>query len=250
MPNLHHKEQLPLDDDDKFTNDKQNYVDPKKLLVFGLLMAILLGIWSISRIKDSNSAENRTNFVKGWLNRNQNSENSEIEQRISSGGKILIGADNNPDKQLAAEKFAAEKFQEAQIGFNNSLKTNFNDPEALIYLNNSLAATDPNHIEIGVSVPIGGSLNVAKEILRGVALAQNKINKQGGIEQDGMRNLVLIQIANDDNNPEMAREIADNFVCRPQYFGCNRTQFERCFSSSFSNLPTGQFTNDFSHQYC
>lgn len=214
MPNLHHKEQLPLDDDDKLTNDKPNYVDLKKLLVFGLLMAILLGIWSISRRQESsNLTENDSRtLIERWRNKNQDRENPEIEQRISSGEKILIGADNNPSKQLAVKKFAAGEFQEAQIGFNNSLKTNPNDPEALIYLNNSLATTDPNHIEIGVSVPVGGSLNVTKEILRGVAQAQNEINKQGGIEQNGVKKLISVQIANDDNDPETVKQIATHFV--------------------------------------
>ena len=131
----------------------------------------------------------------------------------------MIGANNNPDKQLAAERYAEEDFGAAQLKFTKSLKTNPNDPETLIYLNNSLAATDAAPIKIGVSVTIGGSLDVAQEILRGVAQAQNEINKQGGIEQAGFKRLVQVQIANDDNQPEIAKQIAANFVADPEIMG-------------------------------
>ena len=110
--------------------------------------------------------------MKRWQNRN-NRTNSEIEQKASLGEQISLCADNNPDKQQAIEEFAAGNFRQAQLGFMNSLESNSNDPESSIYLNNSLAAIDGESIKIGVRVPIGGSLNVAKEILPGVTIALN-----------------------------------------------------------------------------
>ena len=59
-----------------------------------------------------------------------------------------------------------------------------------------------------MSVPIGGNLNVAQEILRGVAQAQRDINQQGGIKG----RLLQIVIANDDNNPEIAKTVAQEFI--------------------------------------
>jgi branched-chain amino acid transport system substrate-binding protein len=77
----------------------------------------------------------------------------------------------------------------------------------LIYLNNA-KVPQGNGTKIAVAVPIGGNLNVAKEILRGVAQAQDEINKSGGINGK----LMQVAIANDDNNPAIAKQIANGFV--------------------------------------
>ena len=59
-----------------------------------------------------------------------------------------------------------------------------------------------------MSVPIGGNIGVAQEILRGVAQAQKEVNDKGGI--NGM--LLQVEIANDDNDPNIAKQIATEFV--------------------------------------
>ena len=87
--------------------------------------------------------------------------------------------------------------------FQKSLALVKNNPEALIYLNNAQAISQ-DHFKIAVSVPIGSQPGIAWEILRGVAQAQAEINKQGGIRQK----LLLVQIVNDNNNPEIVRQVA------------------------------------------
>lgn len=129
-------------------------------------------------------------------------------KRVSTGNKILITADNNPDKQAAVQAFAVGDYTTAANEFDSSLKINRNDPETWIYFNNASAAAIGNVVKIGVSVPIGGNLNVAKEILRGVAQAQYEINHSGGVG----KNLIQVEIANDDNNPAIAKQIAADFV--------------------------------------
>ncbi|MGC1396776.1 MAG: ABC transporter substrate-binding protein [Coleofasciculaceae cyanobacterium] len=125
-------------------------------------------------------------------------------EQISLGDKILIAADSNPSKKAGVEAFAKKDFQSAKTQFEASLKQNRNDPETLIYLNNASVANS-NPVKIAVSVPIGGNLNVAKEMLRGVAQAQteairdNKLNLQ-------------VEIANDNNNPDRAKQIARELV--------------------------------------
>ncbi|MCC0178721.1 amino acid ABC transporter substrate-binding protein [Waterburya agarophytonicola K14] len=218
------KKRIPPNNSEEFMTKEQNHLKSRKIFIFTILVAILFGIWSIDRTKkSSNTGVNlRNSFLANWKSQGKETKfqyNLEIKQRSSLGEKILIGADNNPDKQLAMKNFAAGNFPEAQIKFSNSLEINPNDPETLIYLNNSLAAREKQPITIGVSVPIGGSLDVAKEILRGVAQAQNEINKQGGVEQNGIKTLVRVQIANDDNDPEIAQKIATSFVANPDIIG-------------------------------
>jgi branched-chain amino acid transport system substrate-binding protein len=131
-----------------------------------------------------------------------------LQKQMSQGEKILVTADNSPDKQAGTRAFASGDYTKAIELFNNSLQINRNDPEAWIYLNNATAAIQEDRVVIATAVPIGRNLNVAKEILRGVAQAQHEINQKGGI--DGK--LVQVIIANDDNDPELAKGIAAEFV--------------------------------------
>jgi branched-chain amino acid transport system substrate-binding protein len=127
--------------------------------------------------------------------------------QISLGDKILVTADTNPDKEAGVQAFASGDYATAIAKFQASLQKNHNDPEALIYLNNAKAANS-QHLKIAVSVPIGGNLNVAKEMLRGVAMAQDEVNRNGGINGQ----LLQVAIANDNNDTNTAKNIADKFV--------------------------------------
>ena len=124
--------------------------------------------------------------------------------RLSLGDKILVAADTNPDKQSGVKAFAQGDFATAYSKLKAALKVNRNDPEALIYYNNAkVSQSDP--VKIAVSVPIGGNLDVAKEILRGVAQAQDEVNQSGDLK-------LQVEIANDDNDPAIAQQIATEFV--------------------------------------
>ena len=136
------------------------------------------------------------------------SDKNQIQNRISAGDKILILAQNNSFKQAGIEAFANKDYITARENFDSSLKSNPNDPEARIYFNNAIAAKTQDPYTIGVGVPIGGNLNIAREILRGVAQAQEEVNKNGGI--DGK--LLMVEIANDDNDSDTALKVADRFV--------------------------------------
>lgn len=150
-----------------------------------------------------------------WLNEGKGNntkielnDNKFLRERISVGNQVLIAADNNILKKEASEAFAKGNYEVAATKYAAALRLNSNDPEALIYLNNAIALARENTYKIGVSVPVGGNLDVSKEILRGVAQAQNEINQAGGIKG----NQVVVEIANDDNNSEIAEQIAENFV--------------------------------------
>lgn len=130
-----------------------------------------------------------------------------LQERMSFGGKILVAADTNPNKQDGVKAFAAGDFNGAISKFQSSLQSNRNDPETLIYLNNAKAAGS-NRLKIAITAPIGGNLNVAREMLRGVAQAQDEVNRTGGINGK----LMQVEIANDDNNPAIAKQLAEEFV--------------------------------------
>lgn len=128
----------------------------------------------------------------------------DISKRISIGEQILIAADRNPSKLAAVEAFNIGDYRNAVTIYDAALKIQRNDPEAWIYQNNAYAIASNNFLKIAVSVSIGGNLNIAKEILRGVAQAQQEVNSRGGIKGK----LLLVAIANDNNEPSTVRAIA------------------------------------------
>ena len=127
--------------------------------------------------------------------------------RTSLGEQILVHGVTNADKEAGAKEFRALNFVTAKNNFQKSLQQNHNDPEALIYLNNAKVGNGSG-IKIAVSVPIGSNPNVAQEILRGVAQAQDEVNRNGGIKGKPL----LLEIANDENSPEVSTGLAKEFV--------------------------------------
>jgi branched-chain amino acid transport system substrate-binding protein len=128
-------------------------------------------------------------------------------KRISSGEKILVEANASPEKKAGMKAFASGDYAVAINLWELSLKRQPNDPETLIYLNNAKVA-NRNPIQIAVSVPIGDNLDVAQEILRGVAQYQQEINQNS----ENNNKLVRVKIANDDNSPIVAKQIALQLV--------------------------------------
>ncbi|MBD2744394.1 ABC transporter substrate-binding protein [Coleofasciculus sp. FACHB-1120] len=139
---------------------------------------------------------------------------SPISPRISIGEKSLVTANANSEKQAGVQAFASGDFASAIANFQSSLQANRNNPEALIYLNNARIGKQISYT-IAASVPIGTDVNGALEMLRGVAQAQTEINQAGGIK--GIP--VKVAIANDDNNPEIAKQIATALVNNPDVLG-------------------------------
>jgi branched-chain amino acid transport system substrate-binding protein len=128
-------------------------------------------------------------------------------KRISSGEKILVEANASPEKKAGIQAFANKDYAVAINLWELSLKRQPNDPETLIYLNNAKVA-NRNPIQIAVSVPIGDNLDVAQEILRGVAQYQQEINQNSEINNK----LIQVKIANDDNSPIVSKQIALQLV--------------------------------------
>ncbi len=137
--------------------------------------------------------------------------NKLLDKNISLGENILFKQDINSNKTDGVKEFAKSNFNVAVKSFRKSLANNPDDPEALIYKNNALAAANSTTtLKIAVSVPIGNNPTVAKEILRGVAQRQNEINLKGGINANKP---LQVLIANDNNDEKkLVRSIAKQLV--------------------------------------
>ncbi len=129
------------------------------------------------------------------------------DSNSSIGNNLLIQDALTDEKKQGIEAFRQGNKEEAIAHFQKSLSQRPNDPEALIYLLNA-QAQEQDHLKIAVVVPIGSNLNIAQEMLRGVAMAQLQINQKGGINGK----LLLVEIFNDQNDPEIAKQIAEKIV--------------------------------------
>ena len=134
-------------------------------------------------------------------------KDSTLASGISLGEEIL-SQNSTSEKQAGVKDFAEGNYAKAVANFQLSLQKNPNDPEARIYLNNANAANSKQTIKIAVSVPIGSNQPIAEEILRGVAEVQEEINRGFGIHGKPLQ----VIIANDNNDGNLAQEVARKFV--------------------------------------
>ncbi len=182
------------------------------ILLFSILGVVFLAFVYFMQEKLFNQEKLRymnIDKLKGDKSKVVSEDTAKKTQELwSQGDQILITADGGIKKIEAAQAYQNKNYKEAQAKFTKSLEDYSNDPEALIYLNNSKAVAQGNELTIAVSVPIGRNLGVAKEILRGVAQAQEEFNSK----REGKDRLLKVIIANDNNNPELAKKIAIKFV--------------------------------------
>ncbi|MEG3926088.1 MULTISPECIES: ABC transporter substrate-binding protein [unclassified Microcoleus] len=189
------------------------------VLVLSLLITIGLagaGIWWLTSrggINLGGSSPPNPTFSQSPTGNSPQSEQA-IGQRLSAGNKLLIPEQATTTKQAAVQAIASGNYNAAISDLQASLKTNRNDPEALIYLNNARIGAQKSYT-LAAAVPIGGDINAALEILRGVAQAQNEINQSGGISGTPLK----VLIANDDNNPEIASQIASALANNSEVLG-------------------------------
>ena len=167
-------------------------------------------------------------------------DNGNVDKLRSMGENQLISSFNS-NKNDGIENFKTKKYGTAWKNFEKAINSNKNDPESLIYKNNAKInewkVVDPRiePILIAASIPRGGNQEVALEMLRGVAHAQNDImedfeskciikDKNNGKEtykykaecKDGIKGRPLqIMIVDDSNDKDIAIEIAKYLVNNP-----------------------------------
>ncbi|MGK7888535.1 MAG: receptor ligand binding family protein, partial [Leptolyngbyaceae cyanobacterium] len=91
-------------------------------------------------------------------------------QTVSQGEvSLLPGA--SLAKQQGVAAIAVQNYPTAVQAFETALQENRNDPESLIYLNNARIGTQLAYT-VAVVIPSPASVDVAEELLRGVAHSQ------------------------------------------------------------------------------
>ncbi len=126
-----------------------------------------------------------------------------ISNQISRGERILLPGAATPTKQAGVEQIASGHADQALPWLEKARQANRADPETLIYLNNARIGDQPAYT-IAVALPLGSQPKSATEILRGVAQAQTQVNQAGGVGGEPLK----VAIANDDNHPQLAQQVA------------------------------------------
>ncbi|MBH8551604.1 ABC transporter substrate-binding protein [Nostocaceae cyanobacterium CENA357] len=125
---------------------------------------------------------------------------------FSQGEKTFFLGNGNIYQELGIKAFKKRAYQEAEIHFKKAREVDNNDPEFLIYYNNALALKQDNYLTLAVAIPSNARREMAREILRGVAQAQDEFNNNG---KGGFKGRLLnIMIANDNNDPSQGQRVA------------------------------------------
>ncbi|HEY9668048.1 MAG TPA: bifunctional serine/threonine-protein kinase/ABC transporter substrate-binding protein, partial [Coleofasciculaceae cyanobacterium] len=128
---------------------------------------------------------------------------------LSCGEEALLPGSIGDYKETAIQEFSAMNYDKAVSLFTKARDKNPKDPETLIYLNNARLGQQTAYT-IAVAAPINKSPDIALEILRGVAQAQEEINQGKKIKGMGLR----VVIADDANDGTQAKKLAEALVSK------------------------------------
>ncbi|MBD2022447.1 ABC transporter substrate-binding protein [Leptolyngbya sp. FACHB-36] len=140
-----------------------------------------------------------------------------MQARISLGERSLNPwqTGKNTAKQDGVEHLAVGNYALAVASLSAARQADPSNPEILIYLNNARIGAEKSY-RLAAAVPFGDDgFRSTLEILRGVAQAQDEVNRSGGI--NGVR--LKVAIANDDNRPDVAESVAKALADDPEVLG-------------------------------
>jgi branched-chain amino acid transport system substrate-binding protein len=141
---------------------------------------------------------------------------TDMSERFSSGERRLLRYLSNSDADRGVKAFAAGDYRKAEEFLAKAIEGERHNPEIQIYYNNAQARLSQfPPLKVAVVVPIEAALTSAEEVLRGAADAQTKFNEAGGAEG----RLLEIVIANDDNDLEIASQVAKTLAADSQILG-------------------------------
>jgi ABC-type branched-subunit amino acid transport system substrate-binding protein len=129
----------------------------------------------------------------------------------TSGDVIVFLSSTNSYLQKGVKAFKDKEFDKAIELFENAANGDHSDPVSRIFLNNAKARKQQSlgfkPLKIAVVASIDYHEIAAKEVLRGVADAQDEFNKNSV-----MSGMLEVVIANDENNVEAAQKVAQKLV--------------------------------------
>ncbi|EKV03687.1 amino acid/amide ABC transporter substrate-binding protein, HAAT family [Leptolyngbya sp. PCC 7375] len=184
------------------------------LTTFGILGVFFLSIAGVLTPKSSSvSTKPTAKTASADTQSTSVVAKTSISDRLSEGTQSLLP--NASDlKMQGMAAYAKGDYAQAIANLEAALDENRNDPEAFIYLNNARIGNQTAHT-LAVIAPVGNTSEIGLEILRGAGHAQQVINQLSGAQGIPIKLL----IANDDNDPSVAKSIAAELVNRSEVLG-------------------------------
>ncbi|MEM6254007.1 MAG: ABC transporter substrate-binding protein [Cyanobacteria bacterium P01_D01_bin.156] len=183
---------------------------------FEILFALsTLGILGIFFVTLSGVLTVPTRNVSTRENSNLENVTAEVSlaQRLSEGTQSLLP--NPSDLKLQGiAAYAEGNYDQAIASLEAALENNRNDPETFIYLNNARIGKETAHT-LAVIAPVGSTSEIGLEILRGAGQAQYTFNQLN----ENIEAPIKILIANDENDPDIAKAVASELVKRSDVLG-------------------------------
>ncbi len=127
---------------------------------------------------------------------------------ITSGEVSVFLSSINLQLDKGAKAFSEGNYNRAIELFQYAVDGDRSDPVAQIFLNNARARQRGNSLKLAVVPSIDYYEAAAKDMLKGVADAQDEFNNKQGSQSP----LLEIVIANDENAPEAARKVAQDLL--------------------------------------
>jgi ABC-type branched-subunit amino acid transport system substrate-binding protein len=132
---------------------------------------------------------------------------------FSQGEKSFLNRDSDFYIVAGVKAFQAGDYATAVKFLKIGRNTDINNPEAEIYYNNALAhqrqkEKNTQLLTVAIVVPLYNSFELSREMLRGVAQAQNEFNEKHKLSGQ----LLNIVIANDNNDENLAPQVAQELI--------------------------------------
>jgi branched-chain amino acid transport system substrate-binding protein len=130
-----------------------------------------------------------------------------LAQRRSLGQLSFSQANASVEEKIGVQAFTRGLYQVAAQQFAAATEVTPTDPIPMIFAENA-QWLEHNPLQVAAMVPLGSNRDVALEMLRGLAIAQRNYNRGP--------HKVIIEIFNDENDPEIAQEIAEQIINDPK----------------------------------
>ncbi len=134
---------------------------------------------------------------------------------VTSGNFSVFLSSTNFHLTKGVEAFKQRDYQKAKILFNQAVEADRSDPVPKIFLNNTNAELQGEPLKLAVVSSVDYYETTAREVLRGVADAQQNFNEN----PENKARLIEIVIANDENEPAAATKVAQELSSDPNILG-------------------------------
>ena len=183
------------------------------LTTFSILGIFFLSISGVLIPKPTNVTVKSSSATSSTNKQAAVASKASLSERLSEGTHSLLPNPSNLKIQ-GITAYAEGNYAQAITHLEAALDKNRNDPEAFIYLNNARIGKQPAQT-LAVIAPVGNTSEIGLEILRGAGHAQHVLNQLTG--DNGIP--IKLLIANDDNDPSIAKSVAAELVNRSEVLG-------------------------------